>query len=237
MTEFERVAGDEQWVRDAQGQVIGTTRDTLVDAQTGRPVWLLVESGVAHGLPSRMTAVPAQEARRDEHGVRVPFARALVEGAPPFDPNAFYGEALLTHYGLTATPDETVAEVVRSEEEVTVRTVAQPHERVRLRKEVVTEQVHVTVTVRREVLHVERVDLEPPELLMAGQPLAHARELADGEHVIELYGEVPVIGTHVVPIERVHLRTDVVTEPSTVTGPRRVERVEVERHPAAPGAP
>jgi len=92
-----------------------------------------------------------------------------------------------------------VAEVVLSAERVEVGTRRTPRERVRVRREVVTEQVSVVVTVRREVLRVER------------EPLAGAEE-DDGARAptgpgpsleLVLSEERPVVSLEVVPYERV----------------------------------
>lgn len=64
--------------------------------------------------------------------------------------------------GETSAPEgDDAVEVVRSEEEVRLRTEARPSERVRLKKVVVTDHVERTVPVRREEVRLEHE--RPPE--------------------------------------------------------------------------
>jgi stress response protein YsnF len=140
---------------------------------------------------------------------------------------------------------ETVTDdaMTRSEEQLRVRTESQPASRVRLRKHVVTEYQQVTVPVRREEIRLERepaadpgpavtsggdpaVETGPP----VGAPLAD-RVRSDDEHVVTLYEERPVVATETVPVERVRLGKQAVTEQQTVGGQVRREKVELDTDP------
>lgn len=92
-----------------------------------------------------------------------------------------------------------VAEVVLSAERVEVGTRRAPRERVRVRREVVTEEVSVVVTVRREVLRVEREPLAGAQDDGGGR----ARTAAEPSLEIVLSEERPVVSLEVVPYERV----------------------------------
>jgi uncharacterized protein (TIGR02271 family) len=119
------------------------------------------------------------------------------------------------------------AEVVLSEEQLLVETQRVPAERVRLRKEIVTEEVTLTVTLRREELVIERASAGEDEALVepSQDPLGH-----DGALEILLWAEEPVVTTRSVPVERVRIRRDVVTEDQEITTELRRERAAVD-HP------
>ena len=133
--------------------------------------------------------------------------------------------------GIAAgTSTETAAETTLSEEHLQVEKQSRPAERVRLRKEIVTEQVTITVPVRREVVRLERVPIQPGETF-------------DGEHIISeggttelvLMEEQAVVDTRVVPRERVRLEKDVVVDEQHFTETVRREEAELDHEPA-PGA-
>jgi stress response protein YsnF len=126
---------------------------------------------------------------------------------------------------MDPTPD--AIEVIRSEEEVLIEKEHRPYEHVRVRKEVVTEEVTVTVPLRYEVLHVERVRLDIDEQETAGADVP--KDLSGGSETHVLYAETPVIGKRIVPRERVTLTREVVVDDVEVSTPRRIEHVEVER--------
>ena len=130
------------------------------------------------------------------------------------------------------TETETAAEVVVSEEQLKVDKRQRPAERVRLRKEVVTEEVTITVPVRREVVRVERVPIEPGEMLGDEVPLA----LSDGRtQELVLMEEQAVVDTRVVPRERVWLEKDVETSEQHFTQTVRREEAELDREPSSGG--
>lgn len=112
-----------------------------------------------------------------------------------------------------------------SEEQLTVSTRSVATERVRLRKHVVTEEVTLTVTLRKERFTVER------EPIAEGDADGHvgSTDFTDNDQEIVLYEEVPVVQKVVRPVERIRLGTEVVTEQQTVGGEVRKERVEVEQ--------
>ena len=124
---------------------------------------------------------------------------------------------------------DTAAEVVRHEEEVEVTRTVVARERFRVRKEIVTEEVQVTVALRREVLHIEPLPADAPgEPAASGQPVA---QMQTEDLEVVLHAEVPVVSTEVRPVERVRIRRELVEEPTTVDASRRIEHVAVEQHP------
>src|SRR4051794_36285201 len=121
---------------------------------------------------------------------------------------------------VPARPEATAAdeaEVTLSEERLQIDRRRRPHERVRLRKYVVTEYVTVRVPVKREEVSLERIPIDEDD----GEP-------ADGPELV-LMTEEPVIEKHVVARERVRLRKDLMTAEREVTETVRREQAEVEQ--------
>jgi stress response protein YsnF len=112
-----------------------------------------------------------------------------------------------------------------SEEQLAVSTRSVATERVRLRKQVVTEEVTLTVTLRKERLTIEREPIGEDEV---GDHVG-STDFAGGDQEIVLYEEVPVVQTVVRPVERIRLGTEVTTEQQTVGGEVRKERVELDQ--------
>lgn len=112
-----------------------------------------------------------------------------------------------------------------SEEQLAVSTRSVATERVRLRKHVVTEEVTLTVTLRKERFTVER---EPVAEGDAGDHVG-STDFAGYDQEIVLYEEVPVVEKVVRPVERIRLGTEVTTEQRTVSDEVRKERVEVDQ--------
>jgi stress response protein YsnF len=120
--------------------------------------------------------------------------------------------------------------MTRGEEQLRVRTEQVAATRVRLVKYVVTEEVQVTVPLRREEVRLEEVPLDAPDpgpgesLAVDGGHAAAAQGGALPDEIV-LHREEPVIGVRVVPAERVRLRTDVVAGQEQVSG--RVQREQI----------
>jgi stress response protein YsnF len=134
----------------------------------------------------------------------------------------------------TGTPPRTDGSMTRSEEQLRLDTERVATTRARLVKYVVTEEVQITVPVRREEIRVEQVPIdatdEPGEsLLEAGAPQQSTG--AAGGHLpseIILHTERPVVTVEVVPTERVRLRTELVQGQETVTGQVQREQIVVD---------
>lgn len=124
----------------------------------------------------------------------------------------------------STVPSGPPADVTVSAERAHHSTVAVPVERVRLRKVVVSHEETVTVTVRREELRIERVDVPA-----AG---AAPRETTAVPFDLVLHEERPVVENVVVPVERVHVTVDRIVDDLDVTTTLRHERVDVTREPA-----
>jgi len=114
--------------------------------------------------------------------------------------------------------------MTRSEEQLHVGTETEEVGRARLRKYVVTEQVQQTVPVSHEEVRIER---EP--ITEANRDRAYSGpEIHEAEHEVTLHAEKPVVEKEAVPVERVRLGTETVTEERTVGGQVRKERIDTD---------
>jgi uncharacterized protein (TIGR02271 family) len=114
--------------------------------------------------------------------------------------------------------------MTRSEERLSVGTRSEEVGRARLRKYVVTENVTETVPVSREEVRVER---EPITEANIGNAM-DGPAISEEEHEVVLNAETPVVAKEAVPVERVRLDKETVTEQATVTEGVRKEQIEVD---------
>jgi uncharacterized protein (TIGR02271 family) len=96
--------------------------------------------------------------------------------------------------------------------------------RARLRKYVVTENVTETVPVSREEVRVER---EPITDANVGNAL-DGPAISEEEHEVTLHAERPVVEKEAVPVERVRLDKETVTDQERVAADVRKEEIEVD---------
>ena len=114
--------------------------------------------------------------------------------------------------------------MTRSEERVNIGKEREATGRVRLRKYVTTENVTRTVPVQREEVRLER---EPITDADRGAAMS-GPALSDEEHEVTLHEERPVVEKETVPVERVRLNKDTVTDEVTVDEQVRKERIETD---------
>jgi len=114
--------------------------------------------------------------------------------------------------------------MTRSEERLRVGTESQETGRARLRKYVVTENVTRTVPVTHEEV---RVEGEPITDANRGEALS-GPEISEAEHEVTLHEERPVVEKETVPVERVRLEKETVTDQKTVDEDVRKERIETD---------
>jgi uncharacterized protein (TIGR02271 family) len=112
--------------------------------------------------------------------------------------------------------------MTRSEERLVAGTRTEEAGRARLRKYVVTERESVSVPVSREEVRVER---EPITDANRGAAL-DGPAISEEEHEVTLRAERPVVDTEAVPVERVRLGKETVTDTETVSGEVRKEQIE-----------
>ncbi|MFI9383932.1 DUF2382 domain-containing protein [Kutzneria sp. NPDC052558] len=227
-------------VLDRDGERVGKVGNVYVGDDNRQPQWVTVRTGL---FGQKESFVPLQGARLGSDGVRVTATKEAVKDAPRMDAGGHLsddeGRRLYEHYGMTtAMPgqrgrtqpgsvgrgapdrdrDSADHTMVRSEEQLRVGTEQTESGRVRLHKYVVTEEQQVTVPVRHEEVRVEREPVTGGEQARIGE---------DDQEVV-LHAERPVVETEAVPVEKVRLRTETVTEQRTVSGKVRKERIDVD---------
>ncbi|KRF04418.1 photosystem reaction center subunit H [Nocardioides sp. Soil777] len=236
-------------VVDNNGDKIGSIGQVFLDDRSGRPEWVTVKTGLFGGGES---FVPLRDAEVAGDDVRVPYSKDMVKDAPRIsDADGHLSEdeeeTLYRYYGTegadydtsygdpatgytetrdgaghdTSGPD-TDSAMTRSEEQVRVGTETRETGRVRLRKYVVTENVTQTVPVSHEEVRLERepiTDANRDEALSGG-------DITEEEHEVVLSEERPVVQKETVPVERVRLDKDTVTEQHQVDETVRKEEIE-----------
>jgi uncharacterized protein (TIGR02271 family) len=114
--------------------------------------------------------------------------------------------------------------MTRSEERLHVGTESVQTGRARLRKYVVTENQSVTVPVTREEVRLER---EPITDANIGDATS-GPDISEEEHEVTLTEERVVVNKETVPVERVRLDKETVTEQQQVNEQVRKEEIELE---------
>ncbi len=115
-----------------------------------------------------------------------------------------------------------LAVMTRSEEQLHVGTEKVEAGRARLRKYVVTENVTQTVPVSHEEVRLER---EPVTDANRGAATSGS-DISEEEHEVTLRAERPVVNKETVPVERVRLGTETVTEDHEVSETVRKEQID-----------
>jgi uncharacterized protein (TIGR02271 family) len=226
------------------GGKIGTAVQVYVDDQTGEPEWVTVRTGL---FGTKESFVPLADANMSGDQITVPYDKAFVKDAPSIDEDGQLSEdqeqELYGYYNRSDGQDETTVRsrtgyvegrdtagrtsddaMTVSEERLKVGTEQREAGRARLRKYVVTENVTQTVPVQREEVRVEREPITEAnrDTAMSGP------DISSDEHEVVLHEERPVAQKETVPVERVRLDTETVTEQQTVGEEVRKERVDVE---------
>ncbi|MER7457384.1 PRC and DUF2382 domain-containing protein [Micromonospora sp. NPDC126480] len=223
-----------QDIRDRSGKTIGTVAQIWTDA-AGQPTWVSVTGGA---MGAKETLAPLQKARIGGNGVSVDYDTSTVKDAPAVDSDREEPlstaelQQLHAHYHLPAQGRPGAAarapapgagnDLIRSEERLRVGTESQPAGTARLRKHVVTEDVHTTVPVEHDEVHVEREPIAPE------QARSVRGEIGEAEQEMTLRAERPVVAKETVPVERVRLAKDEVVEDQPVDDQIRRERVDAD---------
>ena len=242
-------------VVSATGQKIGSIGQIYLDDSTGEPSFVTVKTGL---LGTAENFVPLADATVDGNDIRVNYEKDLIKDAPHVDPDGDITPAeeqqLYAHYGLSSGGDymsgndrtdvsgtrdydttrgttgydtsgpTTDDAMTRSEERVNVGTRKEEAGRARLRKYVVTENVTQTVPVSREEVRVEREPITDENV-----GAAHSGpDISEEEHEVVLHQERPVVEKEAVPVERVRLGTETVTDQETVSEDVRKEQIDTD---------
>ena len=240
---------------DADGAKLGKIGQVYVDDQSGQPLWVTIHTGMfgtkesfAPLYGSRTTGDNLQLAvsKNMVQGAPGVEADGHIEDAE--------NEALYTYYdgylgstqnapargqeyagdtredlsgrggiqGQDTSGPTTDDAMTRSEERLHVGTEQAEVGRARLRKYVVTENVTTTVPVSHEEVRLER---EPITDANRGDAMSGA-DISEEEHEVTLHAERPVTAKETVPVERVRLGKETVTEEHEVSETLRKEQID-----------
>ena len=250
-----RVIGQD--VYDASGQKIGSASEVYLDDESGQPEWVTVRTGL-FGTKESFVPIRDADLTDDGVRVGVSKDQVKdapkIDAEGHLSPQE--EQELYHYYGLgtttqTTTTDTTTtgvagtgytdtdargtvgrdtsgpttdAAMTRSEERLNVGTRSEEIGRARLRKYVVTENATETVPVSREEVRVEREPITDANVGAAMDGPAISEE----EHEVTLRAERPVVEKEAVPVERVRLDKETVTDTETVSADLRKEEIEVE---------
>jgi uncharacterized protein (TIGR02271 family) len=239
---------------DPQGNKIGSIGQVYLNDQTGQPDWITVNTGL-FGMKENFAPLAGSSFNGED--LVLPFDKTVVKDSPDIADashlDADEQQSLYGYYqqylgagtagtsgheqaanggdagyqrgvGYDTSGPNTDQAMTRSEEHLRVGTEQVEAGRARLRKYVVTEQQSVQVPVSHEEVRVQR---EPITDANRGDAMSGAA-ITEEEHEVVLHAERPVVDTEAVPVERVRLGTETVTEQQTVTGDVRREQIEVD---------
>jgi uncharacterized protein (TIGR02271 family) len=243
-------------VQDRDGDRLGTVRQVYLSEDGGRPLFVTVHTGLFGHKESFVPLQDAQlsggvlriaydkdtvkEAPKvdadgaisdDEQGTifdyydgRAGGSASGVGGTPAGLETDAGTTGRHSSTGYDTSGPTTDDAMTRSEERLNVGTQQVQTGRARLRKHVVTEQQNVTVPVSREEVRIER---EP--ITDANRDAAYdGPDLSDEEHEVVLTEERPVVEKETVPVERVRLSKDQVTENQNVSEDVRREEIDMD---------
>ena len=241
-------------VIDANGDKVGGVGQIYLDDQTGEPSWVTVKTGLFGTSESFVPLSGASLSGLDvvvtyDKDTIKDAPRVAADGHLTPDEE----ESLYAYYRLGGTgndddrgavynrgagydqdtdPKATVGRdtsgtttddaMTLSEEQLRVGTQTGEAGRARLRKYVVTENVTQTVPVSREEARIER---EPITDANRDQAMS-GPAISEDEHEVVLRRERPVVEKETVPVERVRLDTETVTDQVTVNEEVRKEQLD-----------
>jgi uncharacterized protein (TIGR02271 family) len=222
------------------GETIGKIADVYESTDGGGGTFATVNTGLFGGGSSFF---PLEAATLQGDTVTVPFSKEVIKDAPRVENDeeltAPEEERLFQYFsraGAQRTGSEqgvvghdtsgptTDSAMTRSEETLRVGTEQVETGRARLRKFVVTETETRAVPVSHEEVRVER---EPITDGNVGTAL-DGPAISEEEHEVVLTAEQPVVQKEAVPVERVRLDTETVTEQAQVTEDVRKEQIELD---------
>jgi uncharacterized protein (TIGR02271 family) len=241
---------------DADGAKLGKIGQVYVDDQSGQPLWVTIHTGMfgtkesfAPLYGSRTTGDNLQLAvskdmvkdapsvdsdghiEDSENEALYRYYEGYLGSSTQNTPTQGQEYAGDTREDLSGRSDiqgqdtsgpTTDDAMTRSEERLHVGTEQAEVGRARLRKHVVTENVTTTVPVSHEEVRLER---EPITDANIGQATSGA-DISEEEHEVTLHAERPVTEKETVPVERVRLGKETVTEEHEVSETLRKEQID-----------
>jgi len=239
---------------DVNGDKVGKIGQIYLDDQSGQPQWVTVSTGL-FGTKESFAPLQGSHLSGDDLQLAVTKQQIKDAPSVDADGHLeeSENEALYAHYsgyadyatsgtqthdtvdtGTTGNADYVATEghdvsgpntdnaMTRSEERLHVGTEKVETGRARLRKYVVTENVTQTVPVSHEEVRIER---EPITDANRGDALSGA-DITEEEHEVALHAERPIVSKETVPVERVKIGTETVTDEQTVSEEVRKEQID-----------
>ncbi len=241
---------------DREGSKVGKIGEVYLDEQTGLPLWITVATGMFGTWQSfaplsgsrfdgdQVTLAVSKDLIKDAPSIDDDgqidaseqetlyrhYADYLGAGQTSYTDGSQAGHAegdelaghtAAVHGRDTSGPTADHA-MTRSEEQLRIGTETIEGGRARLRKYVVTENVSTTVPVSHEEVRLEREPITDAnrDAALSGEPIS------EEEHEVILRAERPVVAKEAVPVERVRLATETVTEDAPVNETVRKEQIE-----------
>jgi uncharacterized protein (TIGR02271 family) len=201
---------------DTDGHLDGSDVDTLYEYYSG---YLGGNSQAGTNVASDGTYI-AEDAATPDAGTRTTGEEVYEPGVSTS--GSEYAGRDTAAEGYDTSGRTTDDAMTRSEERLHVGTESVQAGRARLRKYVVTENVTQTVPVSHEEVRVEREPITDANVDSA----VGGAEITEAEHEVTLNAERPVVQKETVPVERVRLGTETVTEQHEVNEQIRKEQIE-----------
>ena len=239
----------------SDGEKIGKVADVYESTADGGGTFATVNTGLFGG-GSSFFPLDAAEMRGDD--VVIPYTKEFVKDAPRVENDEELTEPeeqrLFDYYsagqssgtqsdfsredssgtvGYDTSGPTTDNAMTRSEERLQVGTEQLEAGRARLRKRVITETETATVPVSHQEVRVEREPITDGNM---GQAM-DGPAISEEEHEVVLHEERPVVDKEAVPVERVRLDTETVTEQAQVSEEVRKEQIEMDGDAQSGGTP
>ena len=242
---------------DSEGNKLGKIEEIYLDAETDRPEWALIQTGM---FGSKSSFMPLEGVTSDGDDVRAPYTQDQLKGAPKVDPDGQLSQSeeaeLYRHYGVAydesrsdtgvagsgrgtetttgGSGDGVVGNDVSGPETDDAMTRSEEELRVgttqRETGRARLKKYIVTENVTTTVpVQREEVRVEREPITDANRDAAHAGgDLTEEEHEVTLSQEDVVVDKQVVPKERVRMDKDVTTEERQVSEEVRKEQIDTE---------
>ena len=240
---------------DSDGEKIGTIDQIYMDAETSKPEWLAVKTGM---FGSKVSFVPIAEASELNGDVQVPYDKQQVKDAPQAEADGELSQeeeesGLYSHYGLeysegrsdSGLPEGQGNGRQETDRDTVGRDTSGPTtDDAMTRSE---EELHVGTASResgrarlRKFVTTEQVEQTVPvqreQVTLEREPITDANsgdahdgpQISEEEHEVVLHEEEVVSEKRTVPKERVRLGKETVTDEQTVSEEIRKEQIESE---------
>ena len=243
---------------DREGDKLGTIEEIYLDAETKRPEWALIKTGMFGGKPSFM---PLEGATSTGEQIEAPYSKQQVKDAPQPDADGELSQAeesaLYSHYGIgydesrsdSGLPEGGAPNGGQRDGTAEAGTVGHDTggpttDDAMTRSE---EELRVGTTQResgraRLVKHVvteevtQTVPVKREEVRIEREPITDANradataggEITSEEHEVVLHEEEAVVDKQAVPKERVRMDKDVITDEQQVSETLQKEQIETE---------